>query len=126
MFSALWAIANQEAEAGGAGPLGLAASYLYSMPAGTIYDIVPLTSKNSVKESVQESSTTTTKYTPAQVAGVTGPFISAIWDYPWEEDTSVVLTFGTDSGLKIKKGYDNVTGVGVPNGQAFADYFYGK
>jgi subtilase family serine protease len=38
MFSALWAIANQEAGV----PLGQAAQYLYSMPAGTITDVVPV------------------------------------------------------------------------------------
>ncbi len=126
MFSALWAIANQEAEAGGAGPLGLAAPYMYAMPAGTLYDIVPLTSAHNVKASVQESSTTTTKYTAAEVAGVSGAFVSAIWDYPFENGTPLVITFGTDSGLKTKKGWDNVTGVGTPNAQAFADFFYGK
>jgi subtilase family serine protease len=126
MFSALWAIANQEALAGGGSALGLAAPYLYSMPVGTIYDIVPLTSQNNVKASIQESGTTTTKYTPAQVAQVTGPFIDAIWDFAWLDSTAYAMTFETDSGLKIKKGWDSVTGVGVPNGQAFADYFYGK
>lgn len=125
MFSALWAIANQEAQYGGGAALGQAAPYLYSMPTGTIYDVVPQTSKTNVKASIQES-TGTNKYTPAEAAGVTGPFIDAIWDYPWIQDTALAITFGTDSGLKTKKGWDNVTGVGVPNGQAFADYFYGK
>ncbi len=125
MFSALWAIANQEALYGGGAALGQAAPYLYSMPTGTIFDIVPQTSKINVKASIQES-TGTNKYTPAEVAGVTGSFVDAIWDYPWIQDTPILITFGTDSGLKTKKGWDNVTGVGVPNGQAFADYFYGK
>jgi subtilase family serine protease len=125
MFSALWAIANEEAIAGGGAALGQAAPYLYSMPAGTIFDIVPQTSKTNVKASIQEP-TLTNKYTPAELAGVTGSFIDAIWDYPFYEDTALVITFGTDSGLKTKKGWDNVTGVGSPNGQAFADYFFGK
>jgi len=30
-----------------------------------------------------------------------------------------VLTFGTDSSLKTGPGWDNVTGVGTPNGLAF-------
>jgi hypothetical protein len=34
-----------------------------------------------------------------------------------------VITFGTDSGLKTTHGWDNVTGVGTPNGQAFAESF---
>jgi subtilase family serine protease len=125
MFSGIWAIANQEALAGGGAALGQAAPYLYTMPAGTILDVVPQTSKTNVKASIQESSVTN-KYTPAEVAGVTGSFVDAIWDYPFYEDTALVITFGTDSGLKTKKGWDNVTGVGVPNGQSFADYFYGK
>jgi subtilase family serine protease len=118
MFSALWAIANQEAGA----PLGQAAPYLYSMPASTIFDVVPLTSATNVTASIQEPGYTN-KYGAAKVAGITGPFISAIWDYPTIQDTAIALTFGTDSGLKVKKGWDNVTGVGVPNAEAFANYF---
>jgi hypothetical protein len=118
MFSALWAIANQAAGA----PLGQAAPYLYSMPASTIFDVVPLTSATNVTASIQESGYTN-KYNAGTVAGVTGPFISAIWDYPAIQDTALVVTFGTDSGLKVKKGWDNVTGVGVPNAEAFANYF---
>jgi subtilase family serine protease len=126
MFSALWAIANQEAIAGGGSELGLAAPYLYSMPAGAIYDIVPLTSKTNVTASIQESATTTNKYSAPEVAQVSGPFIDAIWDNSWIDSTTYVITFGTDSGLKITKGWDNVTGVGVPNGKVFADYFHKK
>jgi subtilase family serine protease len=119
MFSALWAIANQEAGA----PLGQAAPYLYSLPAGAVYDIVPVTSKANVSASIQES-TGTNKYTAAQVAGVSsGKFVSAIWDYADLQDTALVISFGTDSGLKTAKGWDNVTGVGTPNAKAFADSF---
>jgi subtilase family serine protease len=119
MFSALWAIANQEAGAA----LGQAAPYVYSMPASTIFDIVPLTSTTNVRASIQESGYTN-KYNPSEVAGVSGKFISAIWDYPSIADTALAITFGTDSGLKVKQGWDNVTGVGVPNAAAFANYFY--
>jgi len=119
MFSALWAIANQEAGA----PLGQAAPYLYSLPAGAVYDIVPVTSKANVSASIQES-TGTNKYTAAEVAGVSsGKFVSAIWDYADLQDTAFVISFGTDSGLKTAKGWDNVTGVGTPNAKAFADSF---
>ena len=119
MFSALWAIANQEAGA----PLGQAARYLYSLPAGAVYDIVPVTSKNNVTASIQES-TGTNKYTAAEVAGVSsGKLVSAIWDYADLQDTALVISFGTDSGLKTAKGWDNVTGVGTPNAKAFADSF---
>jgi len=39
------------------------------------------------------------------------------------EDTTDVLTFGTDTSLKTTPGWDNVTGLGTPNGKAFADFF---
>ena len=118
MFSALWAIANEEAGA----PLGLAASYLYSKPAGTIYDIVPQTSTTNVTASIQES-TTTNKYSASELAGVTGSFIDGIWNIPYYDLDAYVFTFGTDTSLKTKPGWDNVTGVGTPNAKAFADYF---
>jgi len=120
MFSALWAIANEEAGA----PLGQAAQYVYSLPSGAVTDIVPVGSPNNVTASIQESKTVTNVYTPAEVAGVTGgKFLSALWDYPFSADTTLALTFGTDSGLTTKTGWDNVTGVGTPNGKAFADSF---
>ena len=141
MFSGLWAIANQEAEAGGAPPLGQAAPYLYSLPAAAIFDIVPVGSKTNVKASIKETSGTNT-YNAAAVLGPAGPakFFTSIWDYPFYQDTAVVVSFGTDcdasgtfatpcnvpSALHTKKGWDNVTGVGTPNAQAFADSFYGK
>jgi subtilase family serine protease len=138
MFSGLWAIANQEAGA----PLGQAAPYMYKLPAGTVYDIVPVTSKTNVTGSIQESAGVTTTYTAAQLLGAGAPkdFVSAIWDYPAIEYTPLIISFGTDcdasatfgtpcnssSALTTKKGWDNVTGVGVPNGKAFADSFAPK
>ena len=47
MFSGLWAIANEEALAGGGTELGQAAPYVYSLP-GAVFDIVPVKSKTSV------------------------------------------------------------------------------
>lgn len=136
MFSALWAIANQEAGA----PLGQAAPYLYSLPAGAVTDVVPVGLKNNVTASIQESSTLTNKYNANQVLGGTasGKFGSALWDYPSLQDTALVISFGTDcdtlglfstpcttsSALHTKVGWDNVTGVGTPNAQAFADSFH--
>jgi subtilase family serine protease len=143
MFSALWAIANQEAGA----PLGQAAPYLYSLPAGAVYDIVPVSSKANVTASIQDSNGTT-KYTAREVVGGPSPvapanFVSAIWDYAPVQDTALVISFGTDcsvvpgggwygapcntsTSLHTKVGWDNVTGVGTPNAQAFADSFYAK
>jgi len=140
MFSALWAIANEEAGV----PLGQAAQYVYSLPAGAITDVVPVNSKTNVKASIVES-TGTNSYTPSEVLGgltsvAPTKFVSAIWDYPFIEDTSLVVSFGTDcsalpstdfdgtscnspTALHTKVGWDNVTGMGTPNGKAFADAF---
>jgi subtilase family serine protease len=124
MFAGLWAIANEEAEAGGGAPLGLAAPYMYNLPAGAVFDIVPVGSANNVVAKIQESPTTITNYTAAQVMGVNpSTFFSAIWDYPYDAFTVLAISFGTDSGLHTNPGWDNVTGVGTPNAQAFADSF---
>jgi subtilase family serine protease len=139
MFSALWAIANQEAGA----PLGLAAPYLYSLPAGAVTDIVPVSIPHNVTGSIQKSTTVKVPYSAAQILGgsVTGKFADAIWDYAPQQDTAVLVSFGMDcsaegpadffgtlctdpSSLKTKLGWDNVTGVGTPNGKAFADAFH--
>ena len=143
MFSALWAIANQEALAGGGSELGQAAPYVYSLPAGAVTDIVPVSSKTNVAGSIVDSNGTTA-YNANAVLGGGAPakFVSAIWDYAWLQETASVISFGMDctagptfgviipcsapTSLHTKKGWDNVTGVGTPNAQAFADSFYGK
>jgi len=120
MFSAIWAIANQEAGV----PLGQAAPYLYSMPAGTITDVVPVGSKTNPTGIIQDSSGFH-HYTAAALAqpldGTTS-FYSGIYNSPFDDEWDIV-TFGTDTSLRTKIGWDNVTGMGTPNGQAFADFF---
>jgi subtilase family serine protease len=126
MFSALWAIANQEALAGGGTELGQAAPYLYSMPAGAISDIVPVTSATNVTGSIQDSHGTK-KYSAARLAEATPSeheFVSALWDIFTDVETTAVVSFGTDPGLSTAPGWDNMTGMGTPNAQAFADFFY--
>jgi subtilase family serine protease len=120
MFSALWAIANQEAGV----PLGQAAPYLYSMPAGTITDVIPVGSPTNPTGIIQDS-TGFHHYTAAQLAAPldgTSKFYSGIYNDPFDDEWDII-TFGTDSSLKTKPGWDNVTGLGTPNGQAFADFF---
>jgi subtilase family serine protease len=126
MFSALWAIANQEART----PLGQAAPYLYSMTSTTITDIVPYSSADNVTAVVQESSSSSQRFGPAATLFVQEPkfgskFYSALWDNPdGAEDTTWVLSFGQDYFFKAKVGWDEVTGVGVPSdAKAFADWF---
>jgi subtilase family serine protease len=128
MFSALWAIANQEALDGGGTELGQAAPYLYSLPARTLHDIVPVTSKTNVTGSVQDVNGTT-EYSAAQLADATPTehkFVSALWDIFPNVATAAVVSFGTDPGLKTTLGWDNTTGVGTPNAQAFADFFHAQ
>src|ERR1700734_1744389 len=128
MFSALWAIANQEALAGGGTELGQAAPYLYSLPSGTISDIVPVTSATNVTGSVQDSQGTK-KYSAARLAGATPTehqFVSALWDIFTDEDTAGAVSFCTDPGLNIAPGGGNVSGGGTPDAQAFADFFYAQ
>ena len=143
MFTGLWAIANQEAESTGGSALGQAAQYVYSLPAGAVTDVVPVSSKTNVTASILDSNGTT-KYTADQVMGgePTGKFVSAIWDYPVFLDTALAISFGTDcdmaygfgfivqcnqpNALHTKLGWDNVTGMGVPNGQTFVQSFVGK
>jgi len=142
MFSALWAIANQEAQVAGKPPLGQAAPYLYSLPADAIHDIVPVTSAHNVTASIQEA-TGTNKYNASGVVGgaASQDLITGIWDYPYEAFTMVVYSFGQDcqdplpsrlyggtvcdspQALTTAPGWDNVTGVGTPNAKKFADYF---
>jgi subtilase family serine protease len=144
MFSGLWAIANQEALSGGGAALGQAAPYVYSLPSGAVYDIVPVGSTNDVTATIQDTNRTT-KYNPAQVMGgakpdLSGKFVSTIWDYPYQQYTALAISFGTDcaavpgfgtpcsssSALHTRPGWDNVTGVGSPNARVFADFFFGK
>ena len=117
MFSALWAIANQAAGV----PLGEAAPLLYELPAGSILDVVPVTSPFNV---------TGTIFNPpnpplfesanalAQPEGKTKLYLSALFQSSsstrWD-----VFTFGTDSSLFTAPGWDNVTGLGTPNGLSF-------
>jgi len=117
---------------------------MYSMPAGTIYDIVPVNSKHNVTASIQES-TGTKKYDLSNVMGGASAkkFVSALWDYPYFQFTALAISFDSDcadlpanffdgtpcndpTALHTKKGWDNVTGVGTPNAKTFADYFFGK
>ena len=48
----------------------------------------------------------------------TTQFYSALWNIGGSGEY-VVLSFGTDSSLTATPGWDNVTGLGVPNGLTF-------
>ncbi len=116
MFSAVWALEEQKA---GTPYLGNAAQYVYNVAAnvaGSVHDIKPLGSGHNAH------GTTFTKGVPANYSQwdlaqpyQTSPvFYESIYNaYPYS------LTFGTDSSLTTGPGWDNVTGVGTPNGATF-------
>jgi subtilase family serine protease len=121
MFSGLWAIANQEAGTA----LGQAARYVYSMPSSTITDIVPVGSSTNVTGIITDASGLTSYSASdlAQPLDGTTVFYDALWNVPLNENLVELVTFGTDTHLKTTPGWDDVTGVGVPNPKEFADFF---
>lgn len=122
MFSAVWSIANQAA---GGGPIGQAAPSLYDLPNGAIVD-VNLTPDDTVFNVTGVIFNPPAPPTIENAAALAAPlenttlFVSALYQSPtstrWD-----VLTFGTDSSLTTGPGWDNVTGLGTPNGEAFID-----
>jgi subtilase family serine protease len=124
MFSAVWAIANQAAaNAGLSTPIGQAAPILYKLSSGAITDV-------NVPASAMQNNVTGTIFNPPNppqhlsapaLAGPEEPvkqYISALFQSPastrWD-----VFTFGTDSSLATGPGWDDVTGLGTPNGTPF-------
>lgn len=125
MFSAVWAIANQAALAKGAvSLLGQAAPILYQMGYGPITDVnVPASARQHNVTGVIYNPPNPPQYYSANALAEPQPpaqnqYISALYQSPvstrWD-----VFTFGTDSSLATGPGWDNVTGLGTPNGSAF-------
>jgi subtilase family serine protease len=121
MFTAVWAIANQAA---GGGPIGEAAPVLYELPGFAIRDVNTTfvdTLLNVSGVIIAPPNTTFESSTDlAQPLQNTTRFVSALFQSPtstrWD-----VFTFGTDSSLVTGPGWDNVTGLGTPNGEPFVD-----
>ncbi len=132
LFSAMWALANQAA---GGGPLGQAAALLYDLPHNAIIDVRQIGSANNVKGTITIPNTPPKPPTiihespralaaPANCAappctlGNTTNFVSALFQSSsstrWD-----VFVFGTDTSLTTGPGWDNVTGLGTPNGINF-------
>jgi subtilase family serine protease len=132
LFSAMWALANQAA---GGGPLGQAAPLLYDLPRNAINDVRQIGSANNVRGTITIPNTPPKPPTiipespralaaPANCAlppctlGNTTNFVSALFQSSsstrWD-----VFVFGTDTSLTTGPGWDNVTGLGTPNGLNF-------
>ncbi|MGC1130235.1 MAG: S53 family peptidase [Candidatus Acidiferrales bacterium] len=116
MFSGIWAIANQQAGA----PLGQAAPLLYRASTGAVTDISPFLSFTDVSGVIQtkQGFSYAAPWELAAPLGSTRLFYSALFQDPGTT-AWFVLSFGTDSSLATTPGWDNVTGLGTPNGLAF-------
>lgn len=121
-FSAFWAIANQAYAAQGGGPLGQAAPILYQLNNNAITDVnlSPIFMLPNVSGVILNPPKPPVFESPAFLAQpVAGQqYLSTLFQSPtstrWD-----VFTFGTDSSLTTGPGWDNATGLGVPNGTAF-------
>lgn len=113
MFSAIMAIASEKAGHG----LGQAAPLMYGLQGtSAITDVTSTTSATNVTGTINS-----TAYSADQLAApTTNPFFSAFYNSPFSTNW-FVITFGTDSSLSTSNGWDNVTGVGTPNGANFVN-----
>ena len=115
IFSGIWALVVEAA----GGPLGQAAPYVAAAPASIIKDVVPFVGGDNVTGTITDPGGTTaySASTLSQPLGTTTQFVSALWDAGQGEYLN--LTFGTDTSLKVTKGWDNVTGYGTPDVGAY-------
>ena len=119
MFSALWSIANQRAGY----PLGQAARSVYGLPGNAVTDVVPVASPFNVAGTITVNNRQVLFEGPAQLVApqTWSPFVSAMFEGSSATYYGAwfVMSFGTDTSLYTNWGWDNVTGVGTPNGLAF-------
>ena len=118
LFSGLWTIADQRAGR----PLGQAARSVYDLPRKAIDDIVPVGSPFDVNGFIAADHHTTyeSAYQLVQPLETNAPFLSALFQGSLT-GAWYVISFGTDTSLSPERGWDNVTGVGTPNGLEFVD-----
>jgi len=114
MFSAVMAIAAQKAGHG----LGQAAPLVYNLPAGAVTDVPATSSPNNVT-GVINGDPQSADSLAAPLENTTSYF-SALYNSPFSTRW-FVITFGTDSSLTTGPGWDNVTGVGTPDGWNFVN-----
>jgi subtilase family serine protease len=120
IFSGMWAITNQAAAS--KAPLGQAAALLYGLPSGAINDVLPVNNGHDVHGYIYNPPQPVLIETAADLAQPlenTTSFLSAL--YHGSSTRWYDLTFGTDSSLVVTPGWDNVTGLGTPNGIHFVN-----
>ncbi len=115
MFSGIMGIASQKAGHG----LGQAAQLVYSLKAGAVSDVIAFSSPNNVTGVINGTTIETADDLAAPLDGTTSYF-SALYNSPFSTRWDV-LTFGTDTSLTTGPGWDNVTGVGTPDGWNFVN-----
>jgi subtilase family serine protease len=116
MFSALWTIG---AQAAGGHNIGQAAQTLYDLKDGSISDVRQISSPNNVT-GIITTPNGTVNLTPSDISQPlfnTRRFVSSLAQGGGGQLFN--LTFGTDSSLTVDNGWDNVTGLGTPNGPEF-------
>jgi subtilase family serine protease len=116
MFSANWAIA---AQAAGAWP-GQASALVYGLPSDAITDVTNVDGPNNVSGVIYQPKTPPVIETPQDLVPPlenTTDFMSLL--YNGTSTRWYVLSFGTDTSLTTGPGWDNVTGLGTPNGASF-------
>jgi subtilase family serine protease len=120
MFSALWAIANQNARH----RLGQAAPLLYKLPTPAITDVVTPNSAHNVTGTISDPGGSFAVNSWELAAPLNGlpTFVSALYNSPFSSRW-FVLTFGVDSTLATGTGWDPATGLGTPNGWNFVHAF---
>jgi subtilase family serine protease len=118
MFSGVMAIAAQKANHG----LGQAALLVYGLPAGAIIDVANVDKSGNVTGTNTTSAGTVSLSSDDLAAPLDGVsnYMSALYNSPFSTRW-FVLTFGTDTSLSTGVGYDNVTGLGTPNGAEFVN-----
>lgn len=114
MFSGVMAIAAQKAGHG----LGQAAPLVYNLPAGAVTDVPAPSSANNVTGVINGNPVSADSL--AAPLGNTTDYVSALYNSPFSTRW-FVLTFGADTSLTTGPGWDNVTGVGTPNGWNFVN-----
>jgi subtilase family serine protease len=114
VFSGVMAIAAQKAGHG----LGQAAPLVYNLPAGAVTDVVAVSSPGNVTGVINGNPVSADAL--AAPLGNTTSYYSAIYNSPFSTRW-FVITFGTDTSLTTGPGWDNVTGVGTPNGVNFVN-----
>lgn len=125
IFTAIWAIADQQA----GHPLGQAAPAIAALPYGGIQDVLPTTdsTKNNVTGTITDQNGSTTYSASDLFSGFlygNKGFTSAIW--PEDPGDFLDFGFGLDSSLTVRHGWDNATGYGTPYGLGFINAVAGK